>query len=686
MTENLKYRIDSLSFSNVREFEDISLNFVEGINPLLLRNGYGKTTILTMLRWMFTGKIPPKHGTNWPQYKRDFGGDLGKSEVVLDLSIQGHEGKMRPWKLTMWFNHNDEDCGFITYSAEIGGKKQYWALPAEFRNRFFERSNFTELFIFNGETADVLAGEQNRNQVESAIMELTSLIFVDDLCKEGGQLDDQRTKLFREAALTDPENAYAKYFGWKEKIDSHIVETTKKKATTTARIKKLSNEIANIDKDIDKIADNDEAQEKLNAENKKLGGLTTSLKSTTKDLLAALGNPGNIPNSIWRQVENFHNNLAEAKVPEGVGRQFFIDLKKQDKCVCGEDFTEKMRTSLDSRIDQYLADEVMHVVKEMQNHVSTNADRFIDLEEETEKIDDIHISIRQTEEEILRIKRTFDSITQDKLKTLEGKKDSLETEQRKLQTKLDEITESDPLLIATNGYGRGAIRDNGDVVLQYGRAKNCINLTTLKRIQKQLQTKLEEIGPLQHMSRGVDLANEIISEAISNIMVTLRKKVAKDTNTLLAKIPGTGGGIKLSLTGERLAFIDENGKQQDGANMGAILSGAYCFISALASLGSITPVLVADSPVTGMDNATSEAWSKEIWPFFDQAILILTPGEREMILQGPNGVGRDQLNSLKHFITVMRSDEDLHLAIPQTGQMQVDYDKEVFFDYMSMEE
>lgn len=683
ITENLKYRIDALSLSNVREFEDITLKFAEGINPLLMRNGYGKTTILTMLRWMFTGNIPPKNGTNWPQYKRTFGGDLTKSEIVLELSILDSKNIMRPWQLTMWFDHKDEDCGFVTYSAEIGGQKQHWALPSAFRNRFYERPSFTELFIFNGETADVLAEDQDRNQVESAIMELTSLIFVEDLCKEGGHLDNHRTNLFKEYALSDPEDAYAKYFNAKEKIDKHIVETTKVKATAQARFNKLSKDVKKIETEINKIADNDEAQEKLDTANKELGGLKGKLKATTKELLLALGNPENLGTSTWKKVEDFHNNLAQAKVPEGVGRQFFIDLKKQDACVCGNDFTDAMRDSIDSRIEKYLADEVMTVVKAMQNHVGDNTNRVIDLEAKTEEVDEIHISITKTEQEIVRIKRTFDPQTQEKLKSLESQMQTLVDEQRELENKLDEINESDPLLISTNGYGNGAIRDNGEVVIQWSRAKNCINLVTLRRIQKTLQSKLADIGPLQELSRGVDLANEILSEAIGSLMVNLRRNLAEETNNLLAQIPGTGGGINLSLTGERLAFIDENGMQQDGANMGAILSGAYCFISSLASLGSITPVLVADSPVTGMDNATAEAWSKEVWPFFDQAILILTPGEREMILQGPSGDGYKNLNSLDHFISVMREDEELQMAKPQTGKMVVNYEKGVFFKYMS---
>ena len=75
MASNFRFRITGLSLVNIREMEDVALEFEpDAINPLLIRNGYGKTTMLTLLRWMFTGVIPPQSGSNWPQYKRDFGG------------------------------------------------------------------------------------------------------------------------------------------------------------------------------------------------------------------------------------------------------------------------------------------------------------------------------------------------------------------------------------------------------------------------------------------------------------------------------------------------------------------------------------------------------------------------------------------------------------------------------------
>ena len=154
-----------------------------------------------------------------------------------------------------------------------------------------------------------------------------------------------------------------------------------------------------------------------------------------------------------------------------------------------------------------------------------------------------------------------------------------------------------------------------------------------------------------------------------------------DTNDLLAQIASTGGTISVRFLENRIAFIQESGSVQDNANQGAILSGAYCFVSALASLGSMEPVLVADSPVTGMDSFTTEGWVNAIWPFFKQAVFIMTPGERGIILSGPEGIGRAGLEGLDHFVVVKRADEDMTTGRPQTGIMEVHTGREVFFNY-----
>ena len=121
----------------------------------------------------------------------------------------------------------------------------------------------------------------------------------------------------------------------------------------------------------------------------------------TNTLLNALGNPANIGGKFWGNVTNLHENLAKAKVPEGVGRQFFHDILDQDECVCGEPRTDSMKSHIHGRIEKYLADDIMTVVKSMQNHVAESQQHVVNLEELTGKISESNLRISKIEQEMI---------------------------------------------------------------------------------------------------------------------------------------------------------------------------------------------------------------------------------------------------------------------------------------------
>ena len=86
----LRVTLDRLVFKSIREFEDVDIKLSNGINVIQIRNGYGKTSTLTILRWMFTGNDNIESG-DFPKYVRGkevAGHDYdGKSSVTLHMTI-----------------------------------------------------------------------------------------------------------------------------------------------------------------------------------------------------------------------------------------------------------------------------------------------------------------------------------------------------------------------------------------------------------------------------------------------------------------------------------------------------------------------------------------------------------------------------------------------------------------------
>ena len=190
----------SIEYDSVREFEEMKLQVNDGINLWQIRNGYGKTTTLDLLRHMFQGTFPEQE--NFPIYKRpksvaDFSNEK-TSSICLELLIEDDKNDMVPWTLTLNFNHNTETCEYTTNSPGADGHNDGWNMPPNFRSKFYKKPYFTQLFLFDGETAIDLAKKQDYRQIVDSIRELTGMRSIYQHVDEGGYLDQDQASAFAE--------------------------------------------------------------------------------------------------------------------------------------------------------------------------------------------------------------------------------------------------------------------------------------------------------------------------------------------------------------------------------------------------------------------------------------------------------------------------------------------------------
>ena len=99
MNEQLRVRLKKLSWDSVREIENLNLRLGPKKNMVQVRNGYGKTTTLYLLRAIYTGILP--ENDHYPRYKRKFGGRREKSVFTAHLDIADVEDEMVPWDVSI---------------------------------------------------------------------------------------------------------------------------------------------------------------------------------------------------------------------------------------------------------------------------------------------------------------------------------------------------------------------------------------------------------------------------------------------------------------------------------------------------------------------------------------------------------------------------------------------------------
>lgn len=668
---SLKVEFVRISYDSIREFEELSLPINDGINVWQIRNGYGKTTTLELLRCMFQGTYPEPE--NFPIYKRSLStanySNNKTSSICLELKIENENQQMIDWKLTLEFDHADKSCRYITDSPGIGGYEEGWKMPSNFKAKFYKKPDFTQLFLFDGETAVDLAKKQDYGQIVNSIRELTGLRSIYQHISEGGYLDEDQKKAFAEHNVNNLDKSYSNWISWLDDYEIHYSKKEKRSKELTKLIDKKKKQIAKKESKKNQVGAQADVSTELKKVEKRKRDKNTELKNKTRDLLIALGNPASAGN-FWTKVKSYNKGLQERKLPEGVGRQFFNEIKEADECICGRPMKgdKQAIANIEERSVKYLDDDVLGVVKTMQKEVEENTTDG-DIFTLRDEILAINMEIMTIDGEIGALTTNFDPAVQKEIKGLTDEITKLGNEITKHEAEYEEIMENDPAIISLKGWDSEIMKQNGEILIQPHRFTKCINLFSLRKVKKQLESKLSATGPLMHIATGTSIIKQIYSSALDTVMEKLHKKLQEETQSLFDEIPGTGGGLIIKLDDTGFRFFDENGAEQTKANQGAVLAAAYSFVSAMSDLGSVQIPLLADSPITGMDNFTTEGWVEVVWPRFNQCIFLTTPGELKALEGGPEGKGLQGVYSDETTRFTICRENETYSGQPQTGKM-----------------
>lgn len=662
--------LHSIRLESVREFEDVTLPLEPGVNVVMMRNGYGKTTILALLRMMFAGVVPDASTAKGFQYHRSYGGTKERSTVTLELSIGSNAAEAEHHRLVLTMDHGTGRASYSTTSVSNRGNNETWALPLNFKSKFYNRPKFTDLFVFDAERAQELAEQQDITQVDLALREITGLRFVFSMSETSGPtqpaLDALLKKRMHESKITSIDGSAGRYVSWLEKIEARIAEQNVELAGKKKRLGDIMDQINDKKKGLALAGDNDALMKAHNAATGAEKIASNRINQMTMDLLNELGNPSHLP-GCWEDTKAFHSTLFEAQIPEGVGAPFFEDILKGDECICGTEWTDGMRTFVRTHMDERLADDISGMLRRSQKLIRETVREPSVLITMVDNLTKEKVEARRLARATKEIEARFDKAGQERAAKLRDEINALKHQISVLGEQIEEMETTDASLIRRNGWDKNCLSDTAVTKFQPNTWRDVINLYTLKRIERNLIKKVDDVGPLHMLQTAVETATDILNKACNRVMQRLQNQTESKANSTLAKIPSSGGGITLSLSSSGIQFINEAGVVQKKPNMATAVAAAYAFLSAMSELGDVTSPLVADSPTTGMDGFSTSAWVGEIWPIFQQAIYIIEPSERDKIA---TSAGRDAelYSSDVRRVLIWRKDEGVGGA-PQTGPM-----------------
>ena len=277
-----------------------------------------------------------------------------------------------------------------------------------------------------------------------------------------------------------------------------------------------------------------------------------------------------------------------------------------------------MKQHLWDNQENYLDDDIMTIIKSMQSHVGGNSG-IEDLSELKETILNKQIEVAELKTEENEVSNSYDKDSIEKHRNLKDQQSILESKIDELKEELDEITTTDPQVIKNRGWERGAVSSSGEAMLQHTDLK-LQNKFTINKIIRALEKKVADSEPLEQLRLGTQITRDVILDALENVMGKPEKESKRTMHSYLKY--WYRGGLQVVFDSNKIKFqmnLVKNKKMQTWG----LCYQQHIAVASMSELGSGDSVLVADSPVTGMDNKTTGGWTSEIWPMFNQSIYIM---------------------------------------------------------------
>ena len=148
----MKMSILEIEYRNIRKINDLKIPFVNENgeiiknNFIMMANGTGKTTTMTLLKGLFDGTAP-----SWPSEKiKSFAPTMtGAEHGEFAVTVKFDEKR---YKYVLSLDYKAGTAEISTITSAVGGRESGRHLPESIRGIF--SPEFVRRFIFDGEQAE----------------------------------------------------------------------------------------------------------------------------------------------------------------------------------------------------------------------------------------------------------------------------------------------------------------------------------------------------------------------------------------------------------------------------------------------------------------------------------------------------------------------------------------------------
>ena len=626
-----------IEYKNIRKVNELKIPFVnaEGriikSNFIMMANGTGKTTTMTLLKGLFDGSAL-----------------LWNSETIKSFSpvmMDAEHGEFavtvmfddRRYKYFLLLDYKTGSATIETSSPTLGGRESGRHLPESIRGIF--TPEFVRRFIFDGEQAEKTL-DSSSNEADETIKYLYRLDELDQIIATNKKI------------LTDIQTAEG------NKGSSRSIQSLRSRQNSVSEtIKKLKSRRDTLRKDLENYEiEKKEKEEQRNHIDKNYEQLNREKIEITRDInqnkeetssciaeiLRLTKSPYLLSPELCNRMLELGNSMTKLKLPKSSSKDFFIELANSSKCVCNRCIGETEKEAILKNAEKYLGSDQQAVLNAIKSSLMSS--------DYDTRLSEAFSLLSKLREQRNRLD-TLLNINQEKLLKAGGE------EAERLQSRIKELIES----ISVSKAQLNLIESKDDTDDQLTIDNN------LHKAEQEYQYYEQQIAKATRTNaalRKKEIVESLICEIKEQATSDLKAEIIRKTNEKL-KCVITDDYIEIESINRYIKLV-----KKDGASEGQTLSIAYCFLGTLFEDSELEFPFIIDSPTGKMDFEKRQAVADIIPLVFNQMIAFVQSAEVERFAD------RFYENEDSQFITIIASSNGNNVEVHRGIEFFDSYQRE----------
>jgi len=631
--------LHELELQNFRQFQDDTIEFAHGgengVTVVHGANGSGKTTLLNAFTWLFYESVdfdtrPNRLITEGVVADADTGEQFTVS-VRLEFAHEGSEYVAQREAIYEKRSNTDFDGELLdmnlTVEENAGSGWEGRGNPANTLDQIIPE-RLSNLFFFDGEDIEELAGLDNQDRIQESIQNIMGLTILERATRHldavAGRFEDEVEENASDelSALIDE----------KREMEEAVDSLERDKSDTKRSKERIEGEIGDIEQKLERLDESAALQERRGEYEAERERLEEQVEEINNALRADLNDKGFVPLAmplIQDTAEDLDQMRKDGVIPSDLNNSYIESLLSAEQCICGrplEPGTEHYE-QIEALMGEAIADGVeqnairiighLNQVGELDSQFHESVEDLIsrrknlhdEIADQNERIDEITSELQEMEQTTESGESIQDLEAQRKSKKEEVSEH--ENELGRIQERIEQTEEE----IESIKQEIDDQRDEREEALVAKRRQRAAEL-----VQEELEVAFEDLkGKVRRLS------NQKIEETFGSI--ASKDLSAEVTEEFKLKISQNVGGNQIEVdksTGERqiasLAFV---GSLVDIARDRYESESDSEYFT-----GGIYP-LVMDSPFGALDKSHRRMVSRVIPTLANQVVVFATDSQWE---------------------------------------------------------